>query len=144
MNVLLDTPIWSLVLRRQARERRPKDDLIVQEFRQLVEDERVRIIGPIRQEILSGIKEERHYERIKRELRRVEDEPLTTSDFELAAKLYNRCRSHGVAGSDVDLLICAVALDRNWLVYTTDLDFNRYAKVTGVHLHAVPDFNPIH
>ena len=144
MNVLLDTPIWSLVLRRHRRQLGPKDAAVVQEFRQLVADEQVRIIGPIRQEILSGIKEEPHYERIRRELRRVDDEPLTTSDFESAALLYNKCRSNGFAGSDVDLLICAVALDRNWSVYTMDWDFNRYSKVTGVHLHAPQNLNSIH
>jgi len=108
-------------------------------------DERLaHIIGPIRQEILSGIASKDLYERLRLELRTLDDEPLTTSDFELAARLYNQCRSAGIAGSDIDLLICAVAMERNWAIFTTDRDFDRYAEVVGVQLHAPRNLNPLH
>ena len=143
MNVVIDTPVWSVVLRRHRRQLGSKDTAILQEFRQLVAEERVRIIGPIRQEILSGIREEPNYERIRRDLRTVDDEPLATDDFEFAAQLYNKCRAGGFAGSDVDLLICSVAIDRNWAIFTADRDFLHYAKVIGIHLHSPRNFNPV-
>jgi predicted nucleic acid-binding protein len=144
VNVLVDTPIWSIALRRHRRQLGPKDTPLLNELRQLVTEERVRIIGPIRQELLSGLKEEPQFERIRSDLRVVEDEPLATGDFELAARLYNKCRSGGFAGSDIDLLICAVSIDRNWAIFTTDRDFDHYAKAIRVHLHAPRNLNPLH
>ena len=48
--------------------------------------------------------------------------------YEEAARIHNECRSAGIAGSAVDFLICAVALRRNWEVFTLDKDFERYAR----------------
>jgi predicted nucleic acid-binding protein len=144
VNVIVDTPIWSIALRRNRRQLGPGDAALLDELRRLVTEERVRMIGPIRQELLSGLKEPLQFERIRRELRVMEDEPLATSDFELAARLYNKCRSSGFAGSDVDLLICAIAIDRNWAIFTTDRDFDHYVKAIGVQLHAPRNLNPLH
>lgn len=51
MKVLVDTPVWSLALRRA----RPFPAGIVQEFAELVQEGRVVIIGPVRQELLSRL-----------------------------------------------------------------------------------------
>lgn len=40
----------------------------------------------------------------------------------------------GIAGSTVDLLICAVAVRREWTVFTRDLDFERYAEAVSASL----------
>lgn len=56
MNVLVDTSVWSLVLRRTGDVDHPE----AAELRALIADLAVRIIGPIRQEILSGIKSGAH------------------------------------------------------------------------------------
>jgi len=52
MKVVVDTSVWSLALRRD------KQSIFAsaQELRQLIQDHRVQMIGPIRQEILSGIR----------------------------------------------------------------------------------------
>jgi hypothetical protein len=57
------------------------------------------------------------------------------SDYEAAAQMQNRCRSRGIAGSTIELLICLVAYRRNWLFFTTDRDFGRYERVLAVKLH---------
>ena len=54
MKVIVDTSVWSLALRRDANESLAPD----QELRHLIHDHRVQMIGPIRQEILSGIRSE--------------------------------------------------------------------------------------
>lgn len=54
MNVLVDTPVWSLALRRR-KPLPPADRRVVDEFHELIAEQRVGIIGPIRQEVLSGI-----------------------------------------------------------------------------------------
>lgn len=90
------------------------------------------MIGPIRQELLSGIRRSAQFELLRDRLRAFPDHPLQTEDHETAAELTNRCLGLGISGSGVDLLLCAVALRRGWTIFTTDSDFDRYARATGV------------
>ena len=57
MRVLVDTPIWSLALRRRTRT---PDDPATAELASLIQDGRAALIGPVRQELLSGIRERVH------------------------------------------------------------------------------------
>ena len=142
MRVLVDTSVWSLALRRQAANLNAEERMLTQELRDLIRKHRAELIGLIRQELLSGIREEPHYERLRAHLRAFPDEPLTTPDFELAARLSNQCRASGIAGSVVDFLICAVAAARDWAIFTTDPDFRNYARVLGIRLHSAPSSTP--
>jgi len=104
-------------------------------LRDLIQDQRALLIGPVRQELLSGIREPSQFQRLRQKLRAFPDEPLFTEDFEYAAELSNQCRSRGIIGSTVDLLICAVALARGCQILTTDADFLGYAKAIPIQLH---------
>jgi predicted nucleic acid-binding protein len=42
-----------------------------------------------------------------------------------------------VQGGNTDFLICAVSLRRKISVFTTDQDFNHYAKILPLKLHEV-------
>jgi len=44
-------------------------------------------------------------------------------------------RAKGIVVSIVDILLCAVAMKREWAVFTTDPDFLSYAKVLPLTLH---------
>ena len=131
MKVLVDTSVWSLALRRRAGGAHPA----VEELRSLVDEGRVAIIGPIRQELLSGIREPASYERLRDHLRAFADEPLTTPDFERAAQQFNACRAKGVQGSNTDFLICAIAERRHFPILTTDADFTQFAGVLPITLY---------
>jgi len=37
----------------------------------------------------------------------------------------------------VDILLCAVAIRREWAIFTTDPDFSNYAKVLPLSIHAL-------
>ncbi|MGH9624237.1 MAG: PIN domain-containing protein, partial [Bryobacteraceae bacterium] len=102
----------------------------------LIREGRARIIGAVRQELLSGIKVPEQYQRLRIQLRAFPDEPISTSDYESAANACDQFRSKGIAASPIDSLICAVALDRQWSVFTTDSDFEQYARVLPVKLHS--------
>jgi predicted nucleic acid-binding protein len=104
-------------------------------LRELVQDGRARFIGPIRQELLSGIREPAQFEQLRDQLRSFPDETLTTGDYERAAHWSNECRRRGVVGSGVDFLICAVAVARGWQIFTADADFRTYAKIVPVQFH---------
>jgi predicted nucleic acid-binding protein len=139
MNVLVDTSIWSLALRRKARDLSSRESLLVRELAELVRDGRARIMGLTRQELLSGIKTEAQFEALRKTLSAFPDELVDTSDYETAAKAGNQCRSKGIAASLVDILICAVAKRRGMAIFTTDPDFAKYALVLSLQLYSVPE-----
>ncbi len=132
MRVLVDTSVWSLALRRKGA---PQSGLARRELASLIGDGRAEIIGPIRQEILSGIRETAQFETLEGYLRAFVDIPLTSADFVQAAAFFNECRSAGVQGSNTDFLICAVAMRNQFSIFTTDRDFEHFAKVLPLELH---------
>jgi hypothetical protein len=135
MRVLVDTSVWSLALRRRPGNLQPAEVRLRDELADLVRDGRVVMIGPVRQELLSGVRPPVEHARLRAHLRAFEDDPLVTADFEAAAEAHNRCRAAGVAGSAIDFLICAAATRRGLAILTADRDFDRYAPVLGLRLH---------
>lgn len=132
MNVLVDTSVWSLALRRPTNnESRETAELV-----ELIREGRVAMIGAIRQEILSGIKAAEQYKKLRERLRAFGDEALDQNDYEDAALCFKRCRAKGLQGSNTDFLICAVSMRRRLALLTTDKDFAGFAKVLGFELHA--------
>ncbi len=134
--ILIDTPIWSLALRRRTRDLSRAEERDVAEWEHLVRAGSAGLIGPIRQEVLSGVRDARSWERLRVALRPFADLPITTEDYERAAHFFNMCRQRGISGSAIDLLICAVSFRLAAPVYTTDADFSRYAAVLDVDLHS--------
>ena len=92
------------------------------------------IFGAIRQEVLSGIKHQRQYEKLKQNLRAFPNLLLDTEDYELAAVYYNLCRRQSVQGSNTDFLICAAANRRNYQIFTTDRDFINFQQYLPIDL----------
>jgi len=136
MNVLIDTSVWSLALRRKNESLSTNERFLVAELSELIREGRARMIGLVRQELLSGIKATEQYEKLRLHLRSFPDEVVDTSDYEEAAKAGNRCRAKGVVVSIVDILLCAVANKRLWTIFTTDPDFSNYAKALPLRIHA--------
>jgi predicted nucleic acid-binding protein len=135
MNVLVDTSVWSLALRRKSENLNATEKFIVAELSELVREGRARLIGLVRQELLSGIKTTEQYEKLRLHLRSFPDEPIDTSDHEEAAKAGNRCRGKEIVVSIVDILLCAVAIKREWAIFTTDPDITNYVKVLPISIH---------
>jgi predicted nucleic acid-binding protein len=93
-------------------------------------------MGPIRQEILSGVRLSRDFITLQRVLSGFESLEVQETDYDQAAGYFNACQSHGITASDVDMLICAVAARNRVPVFTTDNDFKLYAERLPVRLHA--------
>jgi predicted nucleic acid-binding protein len=135
MSVIVDTSVWSLALRRR---RTPPDSLsAITLLQNLISDDRVVLLGAIRQEILAGIRSSEQFMRLRDYLRAFPDLELVTADYELAAEFFNTCRSHGIQGSNTDFLICAVAHRRNHTILTTDKDFQTFQAHIPVLLSIV-------
>jgi predicted nucleic acid-binding protein len=135
LKILVDTSVWSLALRRKGNV---GNEGVTSALASLVEDGRIAMIGPVRQELLSGIKEVAQFERLREHLRAFPDTPITSDDYEDAAAFFNRCRDKGIQGSNTDFLICAVATRNTYSIFTTDDDFGRFAKLLPITLYAVP------
>jgi predicted nucleic acid-binding protein len=134
MKVLVDTSVWSLALRRQGPLNRGAAASVA-ELRTLIDEGRVALIGPIRQELLSGVRTHEVFARLRDHLRPFTDEPLESEDFERAAEIFNTCRARGVQGSNIDFLICAAAERRRLPILTTDADFARFADILPITIH---------
>ncbi len=86
--VLVDTCIWSLALRRSTSQ----ETFAAEQLTQLIDDNRVKVIGFIRQELLSGYSDKNSYEKLRQKLRYFPNEPVLDSDYEAAAEYSNSCR----------------------------------------------------
>jgi predicted nucleic acid-binding protein len=133
MKVLVDTCVWSKVLRHKA----PDKDLAAL-IEDMIRDGRIVLIGPIRQELLSGVPNPSQFEILRTALDSFEDVPLRTEHFIRAAEFSNQCRRQGIQGSTIDFLICAVAAVEELQILTTDSDFLRYAEHLPIRLCGVP------
>lgn len=92
------------------------------------------MIGQIRQEILSGIKSEAQFKELKSYFRAFSDYLIQSDDYELAAQYFNLCRANGIQGSNTDFLICAVAVNNKWQIFTIDQDFQNFSTVLPIQL----------
>ena len=131
MSVLVDTCIWSALLRRQNPNSREAGEL-----QRLILAGEARIIGPVRQELLAGIRHAHQFAHLRGALRAFADLTLRREHYEQAAEFTNLCILHGVQGNSTDFLISAVAQVEGLAIYTTDLDFTYYARHLPIRLHA--------
>lgn len=129
MKVLVDTCVWSHTL----RHKKP-DTALTAKLAELVHDGRAVLIGPVRQELLSGISRPDQFRKLKDILSAFEEIQLTGAHFEKAAEFCNICRAKGVQGSTTDFLICAVASSEGLMIFTTDNDFRHYARHLPIQL----------
>jgi len=130
MSVIVDTSVWSLALRRSS----PDNNLQVDKFRQEVTQGNVIMLGAIRQELLSGIREKSVWDVLRDKLRAFPDHPVETEDYEAAAEYFNTCRGNGVQGTQTHLLLCAVAIRCDFSILTSDKDFQEYARSLPVNV----------
>ncbi len=131
MRVIIDTCVWAQFLRRD----RPGDEPICKEVAKLFRADVIQLLGPIRQELLSGAQPQDRFNQLKEYLRFHPNLLTDEEDDETAASFYNICRSEGVQGTSTDLLICAVAVRHRMRIFTTDTDFDRFAKYVPIDLH---------
>ncbi len=134
MNVLVDTSTWSLLLRREPGSLSPVEIRRRRRLEDLLTSWSVGLIGPIRQEILSGIARPEMFKLVREYLDEFADEPVPSGDYVRAAEMYNHCQSRGVQPTHTDMLLCAVAERLGWSIFTEDKDFVAYSDVVGIRL----------
>ena len=135
MRLLVDTSVWSMALRKKNLTDEEKK--ITTRLAKAIRELEIEMIGPIRQEILSGIKEKEKFEELKEKIAIFNDLELKTRDYELAAEYFNECRKHGIQGSHIDYLICAVSVNNKLKIMTLDNDFDSYKKYVPIKIEKI-------
>ena len=130
--VLVDTSVWSLAFRKKRSD--SNDKKLIEYLTFLIRNRYAVMIGPIRQEILSGISDKNTFRKLKEALKAFSDFEITTDDYEQPAAYYNICRSNGIQGSHIDYLICSVAHNNDFLIFTLDKDFKNYRNYIDMEL----------
>ena len=128
--VIVDSDVWSEAFRKRGKE--SKEILCL---RTLINEGEILMIAPIRQEVLSGIKESQRFEGIREALRAFPSQKIEEPIFEMAASFFNLCRSQGIQGSHTDFLIAACAVEWKASILTKDRDFTRYSKYLPIELY---------
>src|SRR5271154_35462 len=121
MKVLIDTCIWSKVLRADN-----PDPGLSKLLKDLIVDNRVVLTGPILQEILSGIKNKKDFQILEERLSAFDDLVISKEIYVKAAEYFNICKMHGINGGHIDFLICAIVSYYNCVLLTTDSDFKMF------------------
>jgi len=136
MIVLVDTPIWSLALRRSPTNLNSGEQKLTTALAELIREGRAQIVGVIRQELLSGIRDQERFVKVRENFCHFHEPELEIADYEQAAEMHNHCRARGIAGSAIDFLICSIAHRRNWQIFTSDRHFEHYARVLALNLYS--------
>jgi len=130
MKAIVDTCVWSSVLRRDKIANREIEKKLVA----LILNNDALIIGPIRQEILSGYSDKKKFTELKNKLDAFPNLEIIDDDYIIAAEFSNDCRKKGIQGSHIDFLICAIAYRYKLPIFTTDKDFLNYSKYLDIKL----------
>ena len=124
MKVLVDTDVWSEAL----RKKKGKKSAYVDEMIDLIQEGRLAMIGSIRMEVLSGIREDGLFEAFSETLAAFPDSAISSETYVLAARYFNLCRSKGIQGSNTDFLICACSVHWKTPILSKDKDYLLYQK----------------
>ena len=133
--ILIDTSVLSLAFRRKRRDLNREEKAAAFKLEELLARGEAVMIGPIRQEVLSGITNQEQYERLRRRLSAVNDLRMERDTFERAAEFANKCVVAGVAPGSVDMMICAAAWVYNTSIFSTDPDFVRYSGLLPIQIY---------
>ncbi len=107
----------------------------VKELTELIKEIRAQLTGPVRQELLSGIKSRKQFNLLRKHLRAFEEIEIEMEDYELAAEYFNMARQNGIQGSNTDFLICAISKRHKMPILTTDKDFIHFQTLLPIELH---------
>lgn len=131
MNILVDTSVWSLALRRE-KGRRPPEAIRLEQL--ILQGESIFLIGVILQEILQGVRSKEDFQRLSKILSSFPFIPLKRDNYIMAATVRNKCRGKGVQASTIDFLIAAAAVSSDCYLFTTDNDFLNISKYITLKL----------
>jgi predicted nucleic acid-binding protein len=124
VNVLVDTSVWSLALRRDA----PASGREVEALKAAIAAGDACLTGSILQEVLQCFPSPDRQRRLVEYLAPFPLLTLHRGDYVYAAEIRNKCRAKGVQVSTIDAQLAAAAIDHRCRLLTADRDFERIAR----------------
>jgi predicted nucleic acid-binding protein len=124
LSLLVDTSVWSLVLRRNA----PTDTAEAHRLAEALRTGEVLTTGLVVQELLQGFAGPRDRDLI---VARFATLPLLAPDRRdhiEAAELRNQCRRHGLQIGTIDALLAQLCVRHDLTLLTADSDFRGMAR----------------
>jgi hypothetical protein len=98
-------------------------------------DSDIATCDPIRMEILSGARNDRHLNDLRRLLARATNLPTRATDYEEAASLYRICRRGGETVRKLtDCLIASVAIREDVVLLHVDADYDVLSRHTKLRI----------
>ena len=125
MNVLVDTSVWSLALRRTPVSSAPEVLIL---GRCLDRGDLIVTTGLVLQELLQGFQGPVQRKKILREFSNLPVIMPEVEDHVEAAELRNHCRQRGVQIGTIDALLARLAVRHGLSVLTADRDFDSMAR----------------
>jgi len=92
------------------------------------------MIGPILQELLSGLKSRDDFEDLRASLSSVVILDLSREVFIAAARIANACRRKGFAAGPIDYMIASACVEYGYPLLTADRHFLRIARYCDLRL----------
>jgi predicted nucleic acid-binding protein len=133
---IVDTSVWSIALRRSKDDCGPQPAKVA--LRKMVtEGQPIGLPGIVLQELLSGVRSDVEFERLRSVLAPFNVVYATEEHHIEAARIFNRCRTRGITTSTPDALIAATAMVENGKLLTCDRDFAHIATVVDLRVEMV-------
>jgi predicted nucleic acid-binding protein len=130
--IFLDTSVLSHVFRR-SKSVSPSE--VVTRFTSLVEQDSPLVIpGVVFQEVLSGVRDQDQFDRLRGSLDGFPRIFADERDHVEAARLLNLLRARGITASSFDSLIAAMTILRDGVLFTVDRDFESFARLASLRL----------
>ncbi len=126
MNIVIDTCVWSLVLRRQRLD--TANEWVRAFHAHMGRGDAIHLTGPILQELLEGLGNTRDFDRLVEVLRPFPLVALGRDTYIAAARLRNACQRAGIQTGHIDVLIAAACIENGLPLLTSDADFARIAE----------------
>jgi predicted nucleic acid-binding protein len=123
--MLVDTSVWSLALRRDAKEAAPEVDAL---RHALLGTDQVFTTGLVLQELLQGFAGPKARAQLVERLSALAFLQPDREDHIEAADVRNSCRRRGVQVGTIDALLIQLGRRHDLILLTTDQDFHAAAK----------------
>ena len=125
--IVLDTSILSLAFRRRRRSGDVAPEVMA--LRELIAaDAPLAIPGIVLQELLSGVRSQEHFGRLRQSMSGFPILLATEFHHVRAAQISNSCRNNGITCSTVDALIAALTVESDGRLFAADADFQHIAS----------------
>ena len=131
MNVIVDTSVWSLALRRTPSEQIPPAQKLT---RLIQKGESIFLLGVILQELLQGLRSRKDFNHLLDKLTAFPVIEPRRVDYVEAARLRNQCAAKGIQAGTIDFQIAAICIQYGCLLLTTDRDFDAIARHSALKL----------